>query len=450
MNYTLERKDKTSGELTVILDVNEINKFKKDALNKIKLNANVPGFRKGKVPSSFLEQKFNHEIKMEVAKKIFESDIIEKIAKDEKLYSYRLMKIIDVDLNERKSKAFMEFLPEFVICDYKNFEIKKEKVNVNDEDIMSFIKTEYEKKSPEVEVTENEVAKIKDLVEIDYEGFLDGVAFEGGKGANQSLKLGSKTFIPGFEEKILGHKKDEEFEIDVKFPDDYPKDTLQGKSTIFKIKLNKISRKDEIVLNDEYAQKNEYKDLNDMQLQIREKLEREEGQRVNDEFIGGFLKLIKEKSEIFVSNEFIEENIKEKKEKNEKSIKKYNITLDIYLAIQNSNREIYENELKTMAINDLKDELIFENVAESENLKATNEEIEKQLEEVALESNMKKEELLKILKKNKTYANFVASISYEIRMKKVIDFFDQHYLTKEDVTNISEVSKEDNINIIDN
>ena len=285
----LEEANKFELEITVDGEVfkNAVNKVYKKQVKSI----NIPGFRKGKAPKHIIEKMYGKEVFYDDAMQDCYPEALEAAAKeaDVKIVAVETLEAIDVNDDGFTFKATIIVEPEVEVANYSGIEVEKNSTEVTDELINEEIEKVRERNSRMITV-EDRAAEDGDIAVIDFEGFLDGEAFEGGKGENFNLKLGSGQFIPGFEEQIVGHKADEEFSINVTFPEDYQAEELKGKAAEFKIKLHEIKVKELPEVDDEFV-----KDVSDKETldeykaelseQIKSRLENEAERDVDNKLI---------------------------------------------------------------------------------------------------------------------------------------------------------------------
>ena len=255
----------------IIKDGEEFAKLRKDVLSKFK-NVKVDGFRKGHVPEDVIEKTFADDIRDEILNRVIREEYAE-VLKDKSFKPVSELQITDLKLEKDSLKVNLKVavFPEFDLPEYKGLNVELEKAEVSDEDVSAQLDRMLSR-SKKYEKTTREEAQNGDIANIDFEGFIDGVAFEGGKAQGHKLELGSKTFIDNFEEQIVGHKVGEEFEVNVKFPEEYHAENLKGKPAVFKVKLNSL---EEIVLpelNDTFAKENGADTLEDLKTNVRANL----------------------------------------------------------------------------------------------------------------------------------------------------------------------------------
>ena len=273
-------KTKNANEVKIELTV-EAQKFE-EAIKKVYFQSakyfNIPGFRKGKAPMNIVEKYYGKEIFYEDAFNELAPEVLEEAVKENNLEIVSRPEIDITQIEKGKDLIFtavMQTKPEVELGKYKGIEIKKIEYNVTDEDIDHELHHMQEHNSRLVNV-ENRPVEKGDTTVIDFEGFVDGVAFDGGKAEGHELEIGSNTFIPGFEDQIIGMKMDEEKDINVKFPDEYFSKDLAGKDATFKVKLHEIKKKELPKLDDEFAKDvSEFDTLEELKKDIKEKKEKQ-------------------------------------------------------------------------------------------------------------------------------------------------------------------------------
>ena len=275
MSVKIEKTEKANEQkLEITIEASKFEEAIKKVYTKTAKYFNIPGFRKGKAPMSMVEKQYGVEIFYEDAFNEVVPEEFEKALKDNNIEAVGKP---DLDVKQiEKGKdliftAIVQTKPEVKLGKYKGIELKKVEYNVSDKDIEHELGHLAEKNARLVNVEDRPVEN-GDTTIIDFEGFVDGVAFEGGKGENHELVIGSNTFIPGFEEQIIGMKIDEEKEINVKFPEEYFSEELKGKDAVFKIKLHEIKKKEMPKIDDEFAKDtSEFDTLDELKASVKEK-----------------------------------------------------------------------------------------------------------------------------------------------------------------------------------
>lgn len=372
-------------ELEVIIDAAKFQNAVLKVYNRQKGKINVPGFRKGKAPLPMVKKLFGNDF--------FDFDALELLYSDVFEGAYEAAGLTPVDSpfdlemdNKGNDGMFIKFKitvkPEVEISDYKGIEAVKETVEVTSEDITNEIERMRERNSRLVTV-EDRPAKDGDIAVIDFEGFVDGVAFEGGKGENHSLNLGSGQFIPGFEEQVAGHNAGDEFDIDVTFPEDYSEE-LAGKAAVFKIKLHEIKVKELPEVDDEFAKDlGEYDTVDELKAGIEKDLLKDKQEHADTNFKNQILDALVEKVVAEIPEVMFEKKQKENIDNFASRISQQGIDLDTYLMYMGTERGIFEEQMLDDAKKQVKLTLALEKITSLENLSVSDEDIESEYSKIA-------------------------------------------------------------------
>ena len=379
---------------------------------------NIPGFRKGKAPFEMVEKMYGDQIFYEdafneVVPPIFEEEIkannIEAVSKPE----------IDVKQMEKGKDliftAVIQTKPEVKLGKYKGISLKKIEYTVSDEDINKELNSMAERNARLVAVEDRPVEE-KDSVVMDFEGFVDGKPFEGGKAEGYELVIGSKTFIPGFEDQMVGMKADEEKEIKVKFPKDYFSEDLKGKDATFKVKVHEIKKKELPEINDDFAKDtSEFDTLDELKASIKEKLENENTNKAKYETEEAAIKAVCEAAEVEIPSGMIETELDNMTKDIETRLQYQGMKLDSYLKMIGKTMEEFRKEGEEQAKTSVKNRLVLEAIVKAEDIKADEDEINTKVTEMAEAYGKKPEEL----KQNEQFMNYINEF---IQNEKVVNF----------------------------
>ena len=434
MSFKVE-KTKNANEVKFEITI-EAEKFE-NAIKKVYFkNAkyfNIPGFRKGKAPQNIVEKYYGKGIFYEDAFNEIAGEEYEKAVEESKLDIVSKPVIDIVTMEKGKDLVFtaiVETKPEVKLKKYKGIEIEKIEYNVKDSDIEDNLKQMQEKNAREVSV-ENPVEK-GNIAIIDFEGFADGKAFEGGKAENYSLEIGSGSFIPGFEDQIIGMKIDEEKDIIVKFSDEYFSKDLAGKDATFKVKVHEIKKKELPELDDEFAKDvSEFDTLDELKKSIKERLEEENKDKEKYEKEDAVMKVITSEMEVDIPEGMIEVEIDNMVKDMEQRMSYQGLKLEQYLKMINKTEEEFRKEYKPQAIESIKSRLALEEIIKQENITASEEEVKAKIEEMAKNYGRKPEEL----EKNENVKEYLAQ---GIKNEKALDLIVETSKVKK------EVAKKDN------
>ena len=359
----------------------ETNRVYRKNVGKI----NVPGFRKGKAPRHIIEKMYGSAVFYDEAIDNLLPEAYSKALAETKLevVSRPELDVVSIDENGVTIKAAVYTKPEVKISEYKGLEVEREAVAVTDEDIDKDIDATRERNSRMLTV-EDRSAQNGDEATIDFEGFLEGVAFEGGKGEKYPLKLGSGSFIPGFEEQIIGHKPGEEFEITVKFPDDYGAENLAGKETVFKIKLHELKVKELPEVDDEFVKDvSEFDTVAEYREDVKKKITERREKEAERKFEHDVLKALLEKTEVDIPSVMIEQEIDSYVRDYEYRLKSQGGSLDMYYKYTGMTPEKFRESFKEEAEDQVKTRLALGEVAKKEKIKALKKDIDAEYKKIA-------------------------------------------------------------------
>ncbi len=404
--------EKTENANEVKLEVTiEANKFE-EAIKKVYFQSakyfNIPGFRKGKAPMNIVEKYYGKEIFYEDA---FNEVVPAELEEALKENNIEAVSRPDIDVKQiEKGKdliftAVFQTKPEAELGKYKGIEIEKIEYNVTDEDINHELGHMQEHNARLISVEDRPVES-GDTAVIDFEGFVDGVAFEGGKAEGHELVIGSNTFIPGFEDQVIGMKIDEEKDINVKFPEEYFSKELAGKDATFKVKLHEIKKKELPELDDEFAKDvSEFDTLDELKKSIKDNMEKENEQRQKYETEDAVIKAVCENVKVDIPSGMIENETEDMLKNIESRLSYQGLKLEQYLQMMGKTAEEVKKEYEPQAIEAIKSRLMLEAVIKAEKIEATEDEIVAKVKEMATsygkaddEEFMKNENVRKYIK----------------------------------------------------
>ncbi len=412
-------KTKNNNELKLEFTI-EAKKFD-EAIMKVYAKSakyfNVPGFRKGKAPFNIVERMYGDEIFYEDAFNELVPSIYEKEIEENEIEAVSKPDIHIVNMKKGEDLVFtatVQTKPEVTLGKYKGVEIKKVEYPVTDEDVEHELSHMQEHNARTITVEDRPV-KEKDIAVIDFEGFVDGKPFEGGKAEKHELEIGSKTFIPGFEDQVIGMKVDEEKDIKVKFPEDYFSKDLAGKDATFKVKLHEIREKKLPELDDEFAKDvSEFDTLAELKASIKEKKQSENENRAKHETEDLAIEAVSKETKIDIPSGMIENEVDAMIRNMEQQLAYQGIKLEQYLQIMNKTRKDIEDNYKEQAEKNVKSRLILEEIIKAEKLEASKEEVDAKIKEMATSYGKKEEEL----SKNEALKEYIAN---NIKTEKAIE-----------------------------
>lgn len=421
MSAVLVNKEKNRAVFTVEVPQNKFEEAIQQAYLKNRKRFSIPGFRKGKVPRKIVELNYGEGVFYEDAINIILPNAYEDALEELDLDPVNNPEI-DIDELDRENPIKIKFevdvKPEPKLGDYSKLEAEIEKFEVTDEDIDRKVNSELEANSRLVSVEDREV-KDKDIVNINFLGKLDGEAFPGGQADNYDLTIGSNAFIPGFEDQIIGKKIDEEFEVNVTFPEDYNEESLKGKDVVFEVKLNSIQEKILPELDDEFVKDiSEFDTLIEYKNNIKEDLIKQNEDRKNIEKENKAIEALIDVMEVEIPESMIENEVNREYDDFVYRIQGMGLNPEQYFSMTNSTEESTKEELKPNAERKVKTELALEAYIAKENIEATEEETDKELEELAEQYDPKNKD--KFIKNMKKSGN-LDMITENVKKKKAVE-----------------------------
>jgi len=419
MNCKVEKTDK-ANEVKLEFKV-EAEKFDNAIQTVYKKNAkyfNIPGFRKGKAPFKMVEKTYGIQIFYEDAFNEVAGEVYEQGLKENNVEAVSKPEIDIVQIEAGKELIFtavVQTKPEVKLGKYKGIEIKKIEYNVSDEDVEHELGHMAEKNARIVSVEDRAVEK-DDITIIDFEGFVDGTAFEGGKGENYELTIGSNTFIPGFEDQIIGMKIDEEREINVKFPEEYFSENLSGKDAMFKVKLHEIKKKELPEINDELAKDiSEFDTLDELKASIRTKQEEQNKTKAKYETEDAVIEAVCKNAEVEIPSGMIETETDNMEQDISTRLSYQGMQLEQYLQMMGKTKQEFRNEYKEQAEKQVKSRLVLEAVAKEADVKVSEEEVSNKIKEMAANYGQKEEAV-------KDNPHLIKYVEDSLKSEKTIEF----------------------------
>lgn len=420
MSLTVEKLEHSMAKLTIQVPAEEFEKAMATAYNKQKNKFSVPGFRKGKVPQAFVEKMYGPEVFYEDAANDLINEYYPKEVADLDLEIVS-RPAIDVEQIE-KGKDFIftaevAVKPEVTLGEYKGIEVEAETVEVTDDEVMEELLKVQKENSRFIPVTDR-AAKLDDEVTLDFEGFVDGVPFDGGKGENYKLVLGSHSFIDTFEDQLVGKNIDEEVEVNVTFPEDYQAEELAGKPAVFKCVIKGIKEVELPELDDDFAAEvSDFETLDEYKEDVKQLTLAKKQKEANSEKENKVIDKIIENATMDVADAMIRETQERMKDDFAQSLQYQGIKFEQYLQICNVTEEALLERIKPDAEKRIKSRLVLEAIAEAEKIEATDEELDEELQNMADQYQMKVEDVKGFLgEKEKD------SIRKDIAVKKAVTF----------------------------
>jgi len=385
----VEKKEKNSVQFQVEVTPDEFEEAVQDAYLKNKKSIAVPGFRKGKAPRMVIEGMYGADV--------FHNDAIEELSpkafnfgvEAENLKAVGRPTCTDAEVTDEKALLITYetgIYPEVTLGQYKGLEVPKEEINITDADVDKYL-AEMQKRNGR-QITVDRPAKLGDTVDIDYEGFKDGVAFEGGKDEGHKLELGSGSFIPGFEDQLVGVSAGEEKDINLTFPEDYHAEDLAGQAVVFKVKVNEVIEIELPEIDDEFAKDvSEFSSLDEYRGSIKEELVKARTKAVDEDFAFAAVEKAVENMTVEVPDSMIEEQLERLYQEYDRSLMAQGMRLEAYMQMMGMNPDSFAAMLRPQAEAQVKTDLLLTAVAKEENIEVSDEELDKAVEDIAKSYN---------------------------------------------------------------
>ena len=397
MSIKIEKtKNNNELKLTFTVEAAKFDEGMKKVYTKTAKYFNVPGFRRGKAPMNMIENQYGAEIFYEdtfnsIVPSIYQEEIeankIEAVSKPD-IEITQIGKGQDLIFT-----AIVQTKPEVKLGKYKGIELAKKDYTISDEEIEKEL-TKMADKNSRLVAVENRPVQEKDIAVIDFEGFVDGTPFEGGKAENHELEIGSKSFIPGFEDQVIGMNVGEEKDINVKFPDEYFSKELEGKDATFKVKVNEIKKKEVPQIDDEFAKDvSEFESLKELKASIKTNLENDKKSKLDLETENEAIKAVCDNAEVEIPSGMIETEIDTMVEELDARLSYQGLKLEQYLQIMNLKEDDLREKYKEQAEINAKTKLVLEAVAKQEKIEPDLQEISDKIKEMATKYGKKEEEL---------------------------------------------------------
>jgi len=400
MKITVKKLEGSQAEVKVTLDKEEFSKYYEEAFDKVLADYQVEGFRKGKVPRNiYLNRVGSDALVLEEAVNLSINGTYFNAIQEKKVRAVNYPKV-DFDPNHvKKDAAFtytavVDVYPEVELGEYFGIEYKQEKIEVSEEELEKVLKQERERKAVLVLKEDGDI-ELGNTVVFDFEGFVDGVAFEGGKAENYALEIGSGQFIPGFEEQMLGMKEGEERELKVKFPDNYRAENLKGKDAIFKVKVHEIKEKQIPEIDDEFVLELEIegvKTKEEYEKHVEAELLKGKEAEVKRARESAILQVVCDNAKVDIPESLIEMRKNQMIRQVESQAKQYGLSLEQFLSFQGLDLEQYKEVLNEPAKASVTEEVVLDAIVAKEKIKLTKKEIEAEIKKLAEHYQMKVEE----------------------------------------------------------
>ncbi len=420
MSLQVETLEKNMAKLTIEVPAEEFEKAIEKAYQKNKGKMSVPGFRKGKVPRKMIEKMYGTGIFYEDAANII---IPEAYANEIENCELEIVSQPSIDVVQIESgkpfifTAEVATKPEVELGEYKGVQVERKAVEVTDEEVDKALEEERDKQSRMVPV-EGRAVENGDMVTIDFEGFVDGVAFEGGKGTDYPLTIGSHSFIDTFEDQLVGKNVGEEVEVNVTFPEQYQAEELQGKPAMFKVAIKEIKAKELPELDDDFAQDvSDFDTLAEYKEDLKKKLVEKKEEEAKEAFEEAVVEAVVSNAKMEIPAPMVDLQVKTMADNFARRITSQGLSMEQYMQFTGMTPEKLEEQMRPQALKTIESRLVLEAIVKAENIQAADEELDKELEKMASMYQMEVEKLKELISDKEK-----DSMKLDIAVQKAVDF----------------------------
>lgn len=424
MNVTVERVE-NEATLKITAPAAEVNAGYKKAVQKIADQANIPGFRKGKAPRAIIEMHYGKEAVKQEAFEIVANKAYSEALNQEKLIPVSDPKVEESTFEEGKDMELtikVTLKPEPELGEYKGLHVEKKEVEVTDEQVDAQIKDMMGRDAKMVVAEEGAVIEKGDFAIIDFAGTVDGEPFSGGEGKGYPLEVGSNSFIPGFEDQLVGLSKGDSTDVEVTFPEDYFAKDLAGKEAIFKVNIQDVKRKELPELNDEYvASKTEFKTVEDLRANYKERMQKAAEANAKAEYEHELIDLAVANAKFSVPEIMIEDKISQMVEEMKMSLESRKMSLDMYMQYTGLDMAKIRENQRPVAEENVKTDLVLDAIAKAEDIQVDMADVDAEIAAISAQHGASPEEVKKIIKGNGTMGLLLANILRRKAAHVVID-----------------------------
>ena len=419
MAVQVEKKEKNMAVITVTVPAEDFAKAMKETYNREKGRYSLPGFRKGHAPQKMIEQFYGKGVFFEGA---VNSCINKTYADAAKESGLDIVSRPEIDVTQVEAgkdliyTATVAVKPDVTLGEYKGIEVQKADMTVTDQDVEDAVKRELEKDSRLVTVTDR-AAQDGDTVKIDFDGSVDGVAFDGGKGENYPLQLGSGSFIPGFEEQIVGHSAGDAFDVEVTFPEDYHAKELAGKAAVFKTVLHEIQTREVPELTDAYADDKGFDSVDAFREDVKQKLTDAKAKSAAAANENAVIGKVVENAQIELPEPMIETQVEQMIDDYARRMQSQGLQLDQYMEYTGMTMDKLKEQFHPQAVRNLKTRLTLEKVVEAENIEVSEDAIDAEIKRMAEQYKVDFEKMKEFMTEDDK-----KNISMDLKIQEAVDF----------------------------
>lgn len=425
MNVTTEKIENHKVVLTIEVPAEELDKGIKAACKSLANRVNIPGFRKGKAPRRVLEMNIGKEAILDEAFDRVAQKAFDEALKQENLDPVDRPQVDIVTLEEGKDvvfKATITPVPEVTLGEYKGLKVAKDAVEVKDEQVEEQVKNILNHHAKMVDAEEGATVANDDFITLDFKGEVDGVAFAGGEGKDYPLQIGSHSFIDTFEDQLVGLKVGEEKDVNVTFPEEYHAKDLAGKAAVFHCKINSIKHKEMPELTDEFIKAStSYESIEDMKAKLRENIEKNAQREADTKRRNEILKQATDNITVDIPEVMVENRVSNMIQELSVNLENQGMNLDAYLKYANMDMAKLREQYKESAAIAVKTDLMLDAVAKAEDIKVENADINAEIALLAATYGTTPQEVSKIIKKNHSIGNLVATVLHKKAANFIID-----------------------------
>ena len=400
MSLQVEKMEKNMAKLTVEVSAEDLDKAMEGAYKKAKNRISIPGFRKGKAPRKMIEKMYGKGVFLEDAVNALLPEHYSKAAAESELEIVSQPKIDVVQMEPGKDFIFtaeVAVKPEVTLGEYKGLEVPKTEINVTDEEVDAEVKKEQEKNSRTITV-EDRAAQKDDIVTIDFEGFTDGVAFEGGKGSDYPLTIGSNTFIPGFEDQLIGANTGDHVEVKVTFPEEYQAKELAGKEAVFQCDVKKIEAKELPELDDDFAKDvSEFDTLVEYKENVKKELTEKKEAEAKTAKENAVIDKVIENAQMDIPEAMIDTQCRQMMDDFARRMQSQGLSMEQYFQFTGQSMDKMMEDMKPQALKRIQTRLVLEKVVEAENIEASEDEINEEISKMAEMYKMEADKVRELL-----------------------------------------------------
>ncbi len=421
-NLNIEKLENNTVLLTFEIEGAKFEEGLQHAYNTQKSRFKIDGFRAGKVPRAIIEKTYGKEVFYDGAIDFVFPDVYANAIMENKLQvvAQPIIQDIGVEADKVVIKTLVIVKPEFEVKNYKGVKIEKIETEVTEEDVQKALEQQLDSNA-RIETVERAIVD-GDIANIDFEGFKDGVAFDGGKGEGYDLNIGSKSFIDTFEEQLVGKKAGEEVEVKVTFPENYGQTDLAGKPAVFKVKVKEVKSKIKAELNDEFAQEvSEFDTLAEYKTSLKEKLAEPKLENAKAQRENAVMEFLIEETVIDLPNIMIESNVEGQIKEFEAQLQSQGLTLEAYLEFMGQNLEAMKNVYRPNAEKQVRGRLILEKIAETEKFEVPEDKVDAEIERIGAMYGMPVENLKQVMRPED-----IEGLKNDLRIQQALAFITEN------------------------